>query len=143
MAEVTLRETIDHDRFTGLYRQSELEIEPGWETLCRPVMSFCAEQEGELLGAATVSFRLERMILDYIAVVPIARGLGIGRLLTEACLRYASGSGEKTLWLAARTPGFFRAMHALETGETTLLAECLECPDYQQGCSPVEMKFIL
>lgn len=143
MADLVIREEAEHGLFTAMYRDASLEIEPGWEQLCCPVRSYAAWRDGVLLGAATVSRRFERLVLDYIAVLPEARGQGIGRRLTAACLAYAGGTGERELWLAARTPAFFRSLGAEDTGGTALLSECLECSDYGRLCYPREMKFAI
>ena len=141
MGEITLHPETEHTAFTGLYRASALELGENWTEKNRAVFSAAARQDGKLLGAATVSRRFGRLILDYIAVWPEARGQGLGRKLTEACLRYAETEGEAFLWLAARNTGFFRAMGARETGGRELLADCLVCPDYKTVCQPKEMKF--
>ena len=137
--EIRLREETIHGAFTELYRASHLEIEDGWEGACHPVFSVSARQGGALLGAATVSRRFGRLVLDYVAVWPEFRVMGLGRRLVEACADYAREQGAALLWLAARTPGFFRALGAAETGGTELLGECIGCPDYGKDCRPVEM----
>ena len=137
--EIYLREETAHSTFTELYRASGLEIEEDWEQECRPVFSVAARRGTDLLGAATVSERFGRLVLDYIAVWPEFRVKGLGRRLIDACADYARKRGETKLWLAARTPGFFRALGAAETGGTELLAECIGCPDYGKDCRPVEM----
>lgn len=136
---VVIREERAHGAFTALYRASQLEISEGWEAECHPVFSVSARKDGRLLGAATVSRRFDRLVLDYVAVWPEERVKGLGRALVAACTDYGRREGESALWLAARTPGFFRALGALETGGETLLGECLGCPDYGTACHPIEM----
>lgn len=133
----------DHGVFTALYHDAGLEIGEGWEAACRPVFSFAARREGRLLGAATVSRRMDRWILDYVAVLPQERQLGLGRLLVHSCMDEAAAQGADELWLAARTPGFFRAIGAQETGGQALLKECLSCGDFGKECQPKEMKLNL
>ena len=137
--EILFREEAEHGSFTELYRSSGLEIGAGWEAECDPVFSVSARRGEALLGAATVSERFDRLILDYIAVRPEYRVKGLGRRLADLCGAYARRRGAEALWLAARTPGFFRALGAAETGGTELLGECLGCPDYGKECHPVEM----
>lgn len=137
--EIRIREEMDHSAFTELYRASRLEIEEGWENECHPVFSVSARQGEALLGAATISRRFDRLVLDYIAVRPEHRVKGVGRRIAKSCADYARAQGEKELWLAARTPGFFRALGAVETGGTELLGECIGCPDYGKECHPIEM----
>lgn len=134
-----IREEAAHGTFTELYRASGLEIGADWEKECSPVFSVSARRGTELLGAATVSRRFGRLVLDYIAVWPECRVKGLGRRLTETCADYARKQGETSLWLAARTPGFFRALGAAETGGNELIGECLGCPDYGKACRPIEM----
>lgn len=136
---IQIREETVHSAFTELYRSSGLEIEEGWEAECNPLFSVSAREGDRLLGAATVSRRFDRLVLDYIAVWPEQRVKGLGRRLAEACADFARQQGETKLWLAARTPGFFRALGAEETGGTELLAECVGCPDLGKECRPLEM----
>ena len=136
---IDLREERKHGAFTELYRASGLEIDDGWEAECNPLFSVSAREGDRLLGAATVSRRFGRLVLDYIAVWPGFRVKGIGRQLAACCADYARKQGADKLWLAARTPDFFRALGAAETGGEELLAECLVCPDYGKECSPLEM----
>ena len=137
--EIRFQAETAHSTFTELYRASGLEIEEDWEKECRPVFSVAARRGTDLLGAATVSERFGRLVLDYIAVWPEFRVKGLGRRLTEWCADYARKKGEEKLWLAARTPGFFRALGAAETGGTELLGECVGCPDFGNECHPIEM----
>lgn len=139
--ELLMQRETDHEAFSQLYRASALELEEDWLERCHPVCSFSVREGSELLGAATLSRRMERWILDYIAVIPAARGRGIGRLLVEACLDWCRRQNADCLWLAARTPGFFAALGAVDTGGTALLGECLDCPDHLNGCDPKEMRF--
>lgn len=136
---VRIREESDHSAFTELYRASGLEISEGWEAACGPVFSAAARRDGKLLGAATVSRRFDRLVLDYVAIRPEFRVEGLGRKLVAACSEYARRQGADAMWLAARTPGFFRALGAVETGGNELLGECVGCPDLGKECRPIEM----
>ncbi len=143
MDEVLLLPEREHELLTELYRASGLEIGEGWTKICHPVFSVAARRDSLLLGAATVSRRFERLVLDYVAVVPEARGQGLGKRLTESCLDYARKCGETALWLAAREPEFYLNMDAKETEDSALLADCRRCPDYGKDCSPKELVFDL
>ncbi len=134
-----LRPEPDHGRFTELYRSAHLEITVDWVKENGAVFSVGAWEGEQLLGAASVSWRFGRYVLDYIAVLPGLRGAGLGRKLTEACLQWCREQGAEEVYLAARTPAFFLAIGGFESGGTALLQECLSCPDYGKDCSPVEM----
>ena len=127
------------EELSRLYAESDLELGKNWAETA--VFSFACREGEELLGAATVSFRFDCYILDFIAVAPAKRKSGVGRALAECCVEECRSLGAEELWLQARTPAFFRKIGAVETGGKMLLSECLTCPDYNKVCSPVEMKF--
>jgi ribosomal protein S18 acetylase RimI-like enzyme len=143
MDKIVYAEEKEHEKLTEMYRTAGLEIGEGWTEVCHPVFSISARQGGALLGAATVSRRFRRLVLDYLAVEVPARGLGIGKKLTELCLDYVRGIGGSALWLAAREPEFYKRLHARETEDAALLADCLRCPDYGKDCAPKELVFYL
>ena len=143
MDEIALARESEHGKLTALYRAAGLEIGEDWIEVCHPVFSVAARRNGELLGAATVSRRFERLVLDYLAVEPAARGLGLGRSLTEKCMGFAREAGEDALWVAAREPEFYLRMEAKETEDAALLEDCLRCPEYGKDCEPKELVFDL
>lgn len=141
---VRLERTEDHRRFEDFYERSGLEIDKsGWLEYNRPVRSVAAWEDGQFRGAATVSHRFGKYILDYIAVSEDSRGRGLGRLLAEDCLEQCRDAGCGEVFLAAREPLFFRALGAVPAGTDELLEECRGCRDYMKSCRPVEMKFVL
>lgn len=143
MDKIRLEREADHGALTALYRDSGLEIGETWIEDDHPVFSVAARRGESLLGAATVSRRFDRLVLDYVAVKGEARGLGLGKRLTQCCLAYAREAGENALWIAAKEPEFYRHMQAEETEDTALLADCRRCPDYLHACSPKELVFYL
>ena len=143
MDKIDLLTVPEHGELTALYRAAGLEIGDGWIEECHPVFSVAAYKGAALLGGATVSRRFDRLVLDYLAVEPSARGTGLGKRLTARCIRYAREVGETALWIAAKEPGFYRHLEAKETEDTALLTDCLHCPDYGKDCKPEEMVFDL
>ena len=105
MDKIVYAEEKEHENLTELYRTAGLEIGEGWTEVCHPVFSISARQEGMLLGAATVSHRFRRLVLDYLAVEVPVRGLGIGKKLTELCLDYVRGIGGSRNSINASMPG--------------------------------------
>ena len=143
MADITIQAEAEHGAFTTLYRTAGLDIDDDWTERYHPVFSVAARREGKLLAAATVTRRFDRLVLEYVAVEPEARGQGLGKELTGRCLAYAAQAGEKSLWIAAREPGFYRKLGAEETEDTVLLADCRRCADYRVSCEPKELVFHL
>ena len=143
MDEIRLERETAHETLMVLYRDSGLEIGEAWIEDNHPVYSVAARRGEALLGAATVSRRFDRLVLDYVAVQGEARGMGLGKRLTERCQAYAREAGESALWIAAREPEFYLHLNAEETEDTALLADCRLCPDYLRACSPKELVFNL
>ncbi len=143
MDEVSLLRESEHGKLTMLYRSAGLEIGDDWIEVCHPVFSVAARRNGELLGAATVSRRFDRLVMDYLAVEPAARGLGLGKSLTARCMAFAREAGEDALWIAAREPEFYLHLKAEETEDAALLEDCRRCPEYGKDCKPKELVFHL
>ncbi len=143
MDEILYEREEEHSRFTELYRSAGLEVGDNWTEINNPIVSFAARRNGLLLGAATVSNRFGRQVLDYLAVIPESRGTGIGRRLTELCIDFAQSRGETSLWVAAKKPAYYRRLGAHETEDTVLLSDCRRCPDYRRSCDPKELVFHL
>ena len=143
MAEITVRAEAGHGEFTALCRAAGLDITDDWTERYHPVFSAAARRDGKLLAAATVTRRYDRLVLEYVAVEPEARGRGLGKELTGRCLAYAAQAGEKSLWIAAREPAFYQKLGAEETEDTALLADCRRCADYRVSCEPKELVFHL
>ena len=143
MAEITIQAEEAHGAFTALYRAAGLDITDDWTENYHPVFSAAARRDGKLLAAATVTRRYDRLVLEYVAVEPEARGRGLGKELTGRCLAYAAQAGEKSLWIAAREPAFYQKLGAEETEDTALLADCRRCADYRVSCEPKELVFHL
>lgn len=128
----------NHAALTRFYSENELEIEPGWEQTS--FFSLCAEENGQLIGAATLSMRFGVVLLDYIAIAPAYRKSGLGKRLFLLVL--AQNPSIKTLYLTARAPGFFQALGCKkEDAFPQLLGECLHCPQYQNECTPAVMRY--
>ena len=143
MDELRLLPVPEHADLTQLYLSAGLEIAEGWTAICNPVYSVAARLGDRILGAATVSRRFDRLVLDYLAVEPSAQGLGLGKKLTKRCLDYAREAGETALWIAAKKPAFYLHLEAEETEDTALLEDCRRCPEYGNSCQPKELVFYL
>ena len=127
-----------HEKLTDFYFQNDLEIEPGWEETA--FFSVSVQLNGKRIGAATFSKRVGIVLLDYIAVDPAFRKSGVGRELFFYML--SQMKDVKSIYLVARTLGFFQALGCcLDESKPELLRECVRCPQYQNGCHPVVMRY--
>ena len=121
MDEFRLLPEPEHGKLTALYRSAGLEIGGDWIGENHPVYSVAARRGEALLGAATVSRRFQRLVLDYLAVEPASRGMGLGKALAEACIRCAGDAGYEQLELQvaaenARALSLYRRLGFVEFG---------------------------
>ncbi len=127
----------DHSLLTDFYLENGLEIENGWENKMGALRSAGAYENGEMIGAATVSRRFDVTVLDYIAVKKDVRRQNIGKKLFLEIIE------DDEIYLTARTPAFFYALGCIETDEKPeLLGECTDCEQRLNGtCVPTVMKY--
>ncbi len=64
-----------------------------------------AEQDGRIVGLAAVKHEAwnNRSVIWHLYVAPACRGLGIGRVLVDACEAYARSGKMRCLWLETQT----------------------------------------
>ncbi len=64
-----------------------------------------ARRAGAPVGAASLFRAAGQGWITNVGTIPAARGRGVGRAVTSACLRLAQERGDPTAWLAASTMG--------------------------------------
>jgi DNA-binding MarR family transcriptional regulator/N-acetylglutamate synthase-like GNAT family acetyltransferase len=83
-------EALAAEILAGFVKQHDPERERSW----------IAEQDGEIIGSVFVMRGTESVAkLRLLYVEPLARGIGLGRKLVEACIEFARQSGYRTLTL--------------------------------------------
>lgn len=132
----------NHDNLTTFYFGYEFEIEPNWVEINNPVHSVAIMENNEIIGAYTLSFRLNHYILDYIAVKVCKFKKGYGTRLVENLLQYAKENNIKDIYLVAKEPEFFYKTGAKYiVDDIGYLDECKKCEYYPAYCNPKMMKY--
>ena len=82
-------------------------------------------------------------VVQGIAVDPVLRKMGLGKVLMKKALEEARSLGARELMLVARKPGFYRKLNftAVPPEEAPEIFDCLGCPQYQVDCFPEIMKY--
>jgi N-acetylglutamate synthase-like GNAT family acetyltransferase len=93
-----------------------------------------------LMGVAALEREDGGLFLEWVAVDPSIRMLGIGASLVAMVEDEARTRGMKELWAKARIPEFyrrigFRVLEADEAGPKTLEG-CVDCPEWGTSCHP-------
>lgn len=142
---MNFKEEKNHNRLTSFYSQNGLEVDNNPEADNGAVFSIVYENSGTILAAATLSFRCDVYILDYIAVDKALRRKKVGSKALEIIIKKTRDLGGDTLYLSARNPMFFKA-HGFVSGKPktiNLLSDCLNCEQYKTTCNPENLKLDL
>ena len=136
-----LFETIDHNSLCEFYRQNGLEVSDDILVDDGAVFSIKCVEGGKTVSAATLSYRFKVFILDYVAVEPDYRKRGLGERAVTAVKVKAKELGAKKLFITAKNPEFFKRIGFLEGSPdgVDMNADCLGCPEFNNGCKKQPM----
>ena len=131
----------EHNELAEFYRSNGLEVSDDIAVEDGAVYSIKYVQDGKLIAAATLSFRFNVFILDYIAVDPEFRGRNFGALTLTRILKKAKEMGADKLFITARNPSFFERFGFKEGSPqgVDMNFDCIGCPEYNNGCSKKPM----
>ncbi len=150
------REVSRHPLLTDFYHDAELEISKDWTKTSGVFFSeavFCVEengktlfyQDGDMLGAYSLSRRFGITVLDYVAVKRDARKNGVGSVLMRRIKEKCREQGMDKIYLTAKAHDFFIKNGGRELScdfplYSELLGECNECPQRGSVCFPTVME---
>jgi N-acetylglutamate synthase-like GNAT family acetyltransferase len=147
--KIRYEETKDCDLLTEIFDRNEIEVAEdeftgGRTTLKKGFAAFDEEAEGRLVGAIALAKRMDRDIINGIAVDAGYRRKGIAAKLLELVTAEALSEGIQTIWIVARAPLFFEAQGFTYITEQEVpkgLFDCPECSQYNKTCFPKLMKY--
>lgn len=127
---------IDHNALAEFYRQNTLEVSDDILKDDGAVFSIKYDQNGKTVAAATMSFRFSVFILDYVAVDPDFRKQGLGEQAVEKIKAKAKELGAKSLYITAKSPSFFKKIGFVNGSPAgvDMNADCIGCPEFNNGC---------
>ncbi len=104
-----------------------------------------ADGKDALVAGCVLALREGRYIIDGIAVDPVLRKEGLGKLLVDKVKQEVQARGGDAIYLVARAPGFFRRLgfETIDPQNAPNFFECKQCPQYQVSCHPEVMKLTL
>lgn len=144
---IKIRTTENYDALTELFIRNELEFSEE-EPVDTDVLK-CWELthgNGELeamIGGLALALREEEYIIDGIAIEPIYRKLGLGKVLLDKAVAEVKARGGKRIFLVARAPKFFEkyGFVAVAREDAPNFFECATCPQYNVSCFPEVMRY--
>lgn len=147
--KIRYEETMDHNLLTALFDKNEIETAEdeftgGRTSLVKGFVAFDEEAGDKLVGGVALARRMEKDIINGIAVAPEYRRKGIAEDLLKLAMAEALFEGVQTIWIVARAPLFFEAQGFQYTTEKEVplgLFDCPECSQYNKICFPRLMKY--
>ena len=134
-------ETNDHNGLKSFYRENGLEVSSDLVRDDGAIFSIKCVENGKIISAATISRRFEVFILDYVAVSPYRRKNGLGERAVSEILSKAKQLGAKKVYITSKSPMFFKKFGFLEGSPdgVDMNADCVGCPQFNNGCSKLPM----
>lgn len=126
----------NHNGLKGFYRENGLEVSDDILGDDGAVFSINYVENGKTVVAATLSWRFSVYILDYVAVDPDFRNNGLGEKVVTAVKLKAKELGADRLYITAKNPGFFKKIGFVNGSPdgVDMNADCIGCPEFNNGC---------
>lgn len=147
--KIRYEETKDFDMLVEIFARNEIEVADdeftgGWTTLVKGFAAFDEDAKDRLVGAVALAKRMDRDIINGIAVDAEYRRKGIAEELLKLVMEEAVVQGVQTIWIVARAPLFFEAQGFTYITDKEVphgLFDCPECVQYNKICFPKLMKY--
>lgn len=138
-------ETNKHNILYDFYLENGLEVSKNIESDDGAFYSVVALNSGVIAAAATLSFRKNIFILDYIAVGSNYRKIGLGKQAIDMVVKKAKELNAKAIFITAKEPAFFKKVGFIQGSPegVDMNEDCLGCEKYGKECVSVPMKLIL
>ncbi len=136
-----LLETNDHNSLGEFYRENGLEVSDDIFADDCAVFSIKCVENGKTIAAATLSHRFCVYILDYVATDLNHRKKGLGEKAVALIRAKAKEFGADKLYITAKNPEFFKRIGFLEGSPegVDMNADCIGCPEFNNGCRKLPM----
>ncbi len=131
----------NHNCLGNFYRQNGLEVSSDILMDDGAVFSIKCVENNETIAAATLSYRFKVYILDYVAVDRNHRKKGLGEKAVTAVKAKAQMFGADKLYITAKNPEFFKKI-GFKNGSpegVDMNADCVGCPEFNNGCRKLPM----
>lgn len=97
---------------------------------------------GNILGTIMLGYEEGHYVLHAVAVDPLFRKFGLGRILVKKAMEKARELGGEEVILIGRAPEFYSKLGftEIDPDDSPLEFECLTCPQFNVSCYPKIMK---
>ncbi len=144
MMRVRMESTTEYERLVKFFIQQGLEYDEEEKDFSNVLHAWKITQTGDYLVAGCILIKEEgHFVVQGIAVDPVLRKMGLGKVLMKKALEEARSLGAKELLLVARKPGFYKKLNftVVPPEEAPKIFDCLGCPQFQVDCFPEIMNY--
>lgn len=142
-------ETSDVELLIELFERNDIEVaadefSDGCTHLIKAFAVFDEEAQSKPVGAVALVSRMDRIVINGIAVDKEYRREGLAGALLKLAMQEAEKLGTKTVWIIARAPLFFAAQgfsYITQDEVPKGLFDCLACSQYNKICFPKLMRY--
>ncbi|MBR5230587.1 MAG: GNAT family N-acetyltransferase [Firmicutes bacterium] len=144
MLKVKMESTTEYPRLVNFFIEQGLEYDEEEKDFGNVLKAWKVTQTGDYLVAGCMLVkREEHFVIQGIAVDPVLRKSGIGKVLMRKALEEARRLGAKEVILVARKPGFYRKLNfdTVPWDGAPDIFDCMDCPQRNVDCFPEVMKY--
>ena len=135
-------EVVDsHNSLIEFYQKNGLEVSDDLMKDDGAVFSVRVIENEKTIAAATLSQRLSVCILDYVAVDEQHRKNGLGERLVDEIKAKARLLSADKVYITAKSPEFFKKIGFVNGSPVgiDMNADCIGCPEFNNGCKKQPM----
>ena len=144
MLKVRMESTTEYDRIIEFAAAQGLEYDPEEkQDFSNIVGAWKITQPGDfIIGTIMLGYEEGHYVLHAVAVEPILRKFGLGRVLVKKAMEKARQLGGDEVVLIGRAPEFYRKLgfETVAPEDSPLEFECLTCPQFRESCHPEIMR---
>lgn len=143
MFRFVMKETDEYDRLVEFMEPFGLEFHGEKDLETEILKCWKVVQDPDyLVGGVILSLRKGEYYISGIAVDPVMRRMGIGKVLMNKAIKEVQKRGGKRIYLCAKVPEFFAALgfQKIPWDEASDLFGCSTCDQRGVSCFPEAMK---
>ncbi len=151
MLKCFMHTTEEYDRLITFFIKHGLEFDEDEEDYSDIIKCWKITQSKDnnpddpLIAACMLVLREGNFVVEGIAVEPLFRKCGLGKVLINKALDEIKARGGKELLLMARRPEFYKKLNftVVKPEDAPPIFDCLGCSQYGNDCFPEIMKYTL
>jgi len=146
MLTVRMESTTEYERLVKFFIEQGLEYDEDEKDFSNVIKAWKITQPGDFLIAGCMLVKRDgHFVVQGIAVDPVLRKFGMGKVLMKKALEEARRHGAEEIILVARKPDFYKKLNfdTVPWEESPDIFDCSDCPQRGVDCFPEVMKYAI